>query len=366
MKHLFLGLILTMLPMQALYANTVVRSGDTVTMAENQSIEGSFYVVGGTVALSGKVVGDATVIGGNVTVGGEISEDLAILAGTVNLQAPVSEDVRIVAGQVTITKNVAGNLIVVAGKLTISSDAKITGDVLFYGGELVVGGEIGGKLLGSADSVRVDTVVNGGIDMSARILTLGEQAKITGGVRYASDNDMVRAPNASVEGEVTKNAPVVRDEGGDSGRFEAILFLVSLFATLSLYLVFRKLVESFAMSVRSGLLIKTIVGFMFVFIAPLFITILIVSVLGSLIGLVALALCALVLTLAFPLMAVTAGSLIAYLIEKKSHLSVPYLLLGAVVVHLVLLVPIIGVVLIVLLYMTTVGSLVDTLYRSLR
>jgi cytoskeletal protein CcmA (bactofilin family) len=366
MKHILFAALLLVLPLQMVVANTVVRSGDTVTLASNQSIDGSFYVVGGTVALSGKVVGDTTVIGGNVTVGGEVTEDLAILAGTVSLQAPMAEDVRIVAGQVTITESIKGNLVVVAGKLTISSKATIGGDVLFYGGELVVEGEIGGKLLGSAESIRVDSAVKSGIDVSARTLTLGEQAVITGDVEYTSDSDVVRAPGASVDGEVVKNAPIVAEDTAVASRQIAVVFLVSLFATLSFYLIFRRMVESFALAVRSGLIVKTVLGFVFVFMAPILVVILLVSVLGSLVGLVALCLFILLLVLAVPLLAITAGSLIASWIDTKSRITVPYILLGAVIVHLSMLVPVFGVAVVLWLFLATVGTLVDQLYRLAR
>lgn len=366
MKHFLLVALLILLPLSGLSANTVVRSGETVTLTANQSIEGSFYVVGGTVALAGKVTGDTTVIGGNVTVGGEVTEDLAILGGTVSLQAPVTEDVRIVAGQVTITEDVGGNLVVVAGKLTISSEAKITGDVLFYGGELVVEGSIGGKLLGGAESVRVDTEVLGGVDMSARQLTLGEQANVMGNVEYASDSDLVRAPGAVVTGEVVKNALVADKAQKTNTRSIAVMFLVSLFATLSLYLLFRRRVETLGQSVRSGLLVKTVVGFVSVFMAPLLIIILIVSILGSLVGLVALCLFALLLVLTVPLLSVTAGSLLASLIDSKSKITIPYILLGAVVVHISLLIPIIGPILVVFLFLATIGTLIDSLYKKAR
>jgi cytoskeletal protein CcmA (bactofilin family) len=358
--------VLVLLPLQSIIANTVVRSGDTVTLAENQSIQGSFYVIGGTVALSGAVTGDTTVIGGNVTIDGEVTKDLAVLAGTVNLQAPVKEDARIVSGQVTITDSVAGDLVVIAGKLTISSTAKITGDVLFYGGELVIEGEVTGKLLGGAESVRVDAAVMGGIDISARVLTLGERAKISGNVEYASENDLVRAPGASVEGEVVKNSPGAETVAQSNGRGVAIMFLVSLFATLSFYLVFRRMMESFSTAVRSGLLVKTIVGFVFVFMAPLLVIILLVSVLGSLVGVVALTMFLVLITVSFPLLAVTAGSLLAQLIDKKSRLSIPYLVLGAVVVHLCFLLPVFGVIVVFWLFLATVGTLVDQLYRIAR
>ena len=366
MKHILWGCLLLLLPVQLILANTVVRSGETVTLAENQSIEGSFYVVGGTVALSGKVTGDTTVIGGNVTIGGEVTEDLAVLAGTVNIQSPVKEDVRIVAGQVTITENIDGDLVVVGGKVNISSKATIKGDVLFYGGELIMEGAIEGKLLGSSESIRVDGSVKEGVDVTVSALTLGEQANVTGDVSYTSDTDVVRAPNATVTGSLVKN-DVTEDKGNaQTIRSLTIMFLVSLFATLSLYLIFRRHIETFARTVRVGIFAKTAIGFVCVFMAPLLITILLVSILGFLVGLIVLCGFALLLTLALPLLAVTAGSHLSQLYSKKTTISIPDLILGAAAVSLCLVIPILGYAIFAWLYMLTVGALIQRFYARAR
>ncbi|MES2966155.1 MAG: polymer-forming cytoskeletal protein [Patescibacteria group bacterium] len=366
MKHIIWGCLLVLLPVQLIFANTVVRSGETVTLAENQSIEGSFYVVGGTVALAGKVTGDTMVIGGNVTIGGEVTEDLAVLAGTVNIQSPVKEDVRIIAGQVTITENIDGNLVVVGGKVNISSKATIKGDVLFYGGELIVEGAIDGKLLGSSESVRVDGPVKGGIDVSVHTLTLGEQANVTGDIAYTSDREVVRAPGATISGALVKNDVTVEADNNQALRSLAIAFLVSLFATLSFYLMFRRHIETFARTVRTGVFVKTAIGFVCVFMAPLLITILLVSILGFLVGLIVLCAFALILTLALPLLAVTAGSHIAQLYSKKPTISIPDLILGAVAISLCLVIPLLGYAVFAWLYMLTVGTLIQSFYTRIR
>lgn len=366
MKHIIWGCLLLLLPAQLLLANTVVRSGETVTLAENQSIEGSFYVVGGTVALAGKVTGDTTVIGGNVTIGGEVTDDLAVLAGTVNIQSPVKEDVRIIAGQVTITENIDGDLVVIAGKVNISSKATIKGDVLFYGGELIVEGAVEGKLLGSSESVRIDGPVKGGIDVAVNTLILGEQANVEGDVSYASDNDAVRAPGATVTGSLIKNDVTVKTDNAQTARSLAILLLVSLFATLSLYLIFRRHIETFARTVRTGVFMKTAIGFVCVFMAPLLITILLVSILGFLVGLILLCGFALVLTLSLPLLAVTAGSHLSQLFSKKTTISIPDLILGAVAVSLCLVIPILGYAVFAWLYLLTVGTLIQSAYVRIR
>ena len=204
------------------------------------------------------------------------------------------------------------------------------------------------------------------IDVTVSALTLGEQANVTGDVSYTSDTDVVRAPNATVTGSLVKN-DVTEDKGNaQTMRSLTIMFLVSLFATLSLYLVFRRHIETFARTVRVGIFTKTAIGFVCVFMAPLLITILLVSILGFLVGLIVLCGFALLLTLALPLLAVTAGSHLSQLYSKKTTISIPDLILGAAAVSLCLVIPILGYAIFAWLYMLTVGALIQRFYARAR
>ena len=59
-----LALVLVIVAPSAAMASAVVRSGDSVSVAQNQSVDGNFYGLGSAVALSGVIKGDAAVIGG--------------------------------------------------------------------------------------------------------------------------------------------------------------------------------------------------------------------------------------------------------------------------------------------------------------
>ena len=67
---------------------------------------------------------------------------------------------------------------------------------------------VGGKVLGTAERVRINSAVAGGVDISTPNLTLGEQANITGDVRYVSDSELVRATGAVVTGVVSNVSSV--------------------------------------------------------------------------------------------------------------------------------------------------------------
>lgn len=368
MKKYLLVSLLAILPLQFAFANTVVRTGDTVTIAQNQSVDGAFYAVGGVVALSGSVTGDAVIIGGNITVNGEVAQDLAILGGTVSVQAPVAEDLRIVAGDVTISKPIKGSLVVVSGRLTVLSTADISGDVLFYGGEGTIDGHVDGKVLGSSDSLRINGMVKGGVDVITSTLTLGDQANIEGDVKYTSNTDILRSQNSVVSGKILKNSSTNDSQPKESfdAKTVAVFLLISLFTTLSLFLIKRNAVERFARTAGSGIVVKLAVGFgVFLFI-PVAAVIMMASMLGVVIGLILLITYVLFVLLALSLMSVYIGIYFAKLLNKKLEINIPLIVIGAIFLEFLIFLPVFGIYVLTLVFLATLGSLVVHSYTLLK
>ncbi len=366
MLKIVLAVLLCALPGSFVAAATTVRTGDSVVVGNNQTVDGNFYGIGGAVALSGAVAGDAIIMGGNVTVNGSVADDLFALGGTVSLSASMTEDVRIIAGDVTISEPVGGSLVVIAGRLTVLSTATIGGDVLFYGGDATIDAAVGGKVLGTAERVRINSAVAGGVDISTPNLTLGEQANITGDVRYVSDSELVRATGAVVTGVVSKNDAPDTEAVTTDLRSLMVALLMSLFATLSLFLLFRRQVEQVAAQATVHTGIKSIVGFLTLIAAPMTIVILLVSVLGLFVGVIGLLGFLVLLFLGLALMNVVAGSFLALVITKKPQTSVLWIVAGGILIQAALLVPVLGLICILALFAVTLGTIVLGVYQSVR
>lgn len=361
------ALLLLLASPVAAFASTVTRTGDTISVAENQTVKGNLYAVGGSVALSGDVDGDAIIFGASVTAKGKVSDDLFIMGGSVNMNASVTQDVRIVAGDVTISGVVQGDVVVIGGRLTILSSAKITGDVLLYGEEATIDGAVGGQVLGTIRTLRLNGPVGKGVDITTNQLTLGDHAAVTGDVLYISQNELIRGPGAIITGKATLGTPLTTaaEESAASWRQLAIIFLMSLFATLCVYLMARRFVEKTAEATVNHFGLSSLVGFAALALAPVTIGILFVSMLGILIGAVGLVLIVALAVIALTLMNAVAGALLAKLITKKVQLTIPYIIGGAVALQLCLLVPFIGILVFAGLFLATLGALVLQLYRHL-
>jgi hypothetical protein len=349
-------------------AETVLRIGENISVEADQVVDGDYYVsVGplGNTSMSGSVSQDMYAFGGSVTANGSVGNDLTIVSGVSQLHATVTDDVRIVSGEVTLAEHVGGDLFVIGGVLKMLSSASVDGDVIFFGGEGDISGKVGGSILGTSDTLRIDAEVGKNVDVKAASqLTLGERASIAGSVRYASLHPLVRAQNAVVEGEVVRNEYKTTTKQTDV-RDALIPIFISLFAALSLYLLFRKELQVLAELVYKSPFKSGLFGLSVLIAGPVVSLLLIATVLGLIIGVAGVALVFLAYVLGFALSGVVLGAYLNKLLFRKLSVSLATVILGTVVLHALLFIPIIGFGLFILAFMLTVGGLAMSAYKLL-
>jgi cytoskeletal protein CcmA (bactofilin family) len=355
-----------LLPVWSVEASTIVRTGEAVSVTDDQHVDGNFYILAGTASLAGPVKGDVVAAAGTVSINAPVEHDVLVIGGTVGVNASVTEDVRIVAGDVTLAAPVGGSVFVMGGRLKILSTATIAGDVLFMGGEATIEGEVRGQILGVAERVRIDSKVGQGVDVSVVTLVVGDKADISGAVQYTSTNELERAPGAIITGEITRSDVVAEAESTNPYRSMAMGFLVSLFASLSLYAVARRLLDRCLVRVADNALLESLIGTVTLVMVPMAIVLLMVSVLGLFLGLIGLALFLLTLILAIPLLNMSIGLLIAHTFTSTKELNILYITLGALTVQALLIVPIIGPVLLFVCFAATIGAVVSSIYQMIR
>lgn len=347
-------------------ARTVVRTGEYISLGNEQEIEGNFYALGNTISVSGSIMGDVHAVAASITLNGPVRDDVFFVGGTVALHASTSEDVRIIAGDVTIADAIGGSLAVMGGRVKILSTATIAGDVLIYGGDVTIEGMVTGQVLGNMTQLRIDGAVAGGVDVVVGTLTLGERADVTGDIRYQSSNEILRSPGAVIAGELVPVAPSVLPVANSVAKVYAICFLVLLFTTLTFFLLARSAIEKLMqMVVLRTLHYGLIGGAGFVFL-PVVASVLIASILGAVVGMVVGGVFVVMVLVAIPLTIIFVGNLAMLVISKKSTVSITTVLLGTTLVFLLLLVPVLGFLVVLCALFCVLGALLWSLYNALR
>jgi cytoskeletal protein CcmA (bactofilin family) len=104
----------------------------------SQAVEGPVHAAGGTVIVNAPVNGDVHVAGGTVEVGSAaaISGDAALAGGSITVDGSIKGKLRAAGGQVWINGPVAGGASIAAGTLELGPAARIDGKLVFRGEEL--------------------------------------------------------------------------------------------------------------------------------------------------------------------------------------------------------------------------------------
>mgnify|MGYP003451902824 FL=1 len=347
-------------------ARSVVRSGERVTVAEDQLIEGDFYVAGSVVNLSGEVSDDLLTLAGTVTVNGAVGADALLIAPTVDIHGTVGDDLRIVGGSIIIAEPVMGDVFVFGGTVEILSTASIAGDLIIFASEVEINGQVDGNILGQANVLRIDAPVKGSVDVTVGALTIGDKASIEQNLKYTSSVQLTRAQNATVGGEVLRNDPVFEPTKAGIESFIlpflALLFSVALWYLLARRMLNRVVARALAPSVR-----PVMTGTVVMLLAPFAISVLLVSVLGLLAGMVLLFGYILFLIIALIASSAVMGQLVISTVKKDmNQVSLLSLIVGSLLLAGCFVVPIVGPLVLIGFLLLTFGSVVDLLLRANR
>lgn len=355
-------LILGLLPVPVL-AETVVRTGDSISIGVNQIVENNLYAAGGSVSISGEVKADMYAAAGSVTVNGPIGADFTAIGGTIQTHAKVADDVRVIGGDVVIANEVGGDVFVFGGQLKVLSSAKVAGNVYFYGGEAEIDGEVAGSIMGQADTFFIRNSV-GAVDVSARKIVLSDNANVAGNLSYKNGGDLERSLNSTVSGEIL----VIENGLNQNSRsnFPLMFFLAWLFTSLSMLWLFRPQLEKLLVSVKKSPARVGIIGLSGLVAAPVLATILITTVLGIWVGIAILLLFLFFCLAALVLLPILLGSYLLSLYRKNDRVDILSVILGVATIGLLSLVPFLGGLFVFAIFVITFGALLQRVYRTFR
>jgi len=344
-------------------ASSVIRTGDTVSVSEDQFIEGDFYSAAGRLNISGEVLEDVTAIAGQVTVNGSVGADATLLGGSVDVYGTIGDDVRIISGEVKLAEPIMGDVLIIGGVVEILSTASIAGDLILLAGQVEVNGSVGGDILGRAEELRIDGSVGGNMDVTVFNLTFGDNANVQGSVEYVSRNLAVQALNSTIAGDLSRSDPIL-PESEMSVRSTLLPVLVLLFSVLSWYLISRKSLSLVTQRALTKSLRPIVFGALAILVTPLAIIILSVSMLGLFVGVALFFAYGLLIVLSLIGVSAVIGQLLMKLFNQPSaKLSLITVVVGVVGVTLLMLLPILGEVVLIVFGILTLGAMIDLLLR---
>jgi len=347
------------------HAQVTVRTGQEVSLNKDQVVNGNFYASSDIITVSGEVLGDASLVAyRSITINGIVNRDVLVAGSEVRLFGAIGEDVRVVAGEVTIADRVEGDVLVLGGSLEILSTASIGGDVLFYGGSLQIAGAVEGTVLGRMQTIRIDGPIGGDVQIRADTVTLGDRAAITGTLQYTSPQPLLRAANATT-GEVRRTEPSYTTLALTPQQF-LVPLLISLFSVLLWHLGARRVLHTVMNTAIERPSQVALIGLATLFFGLPIAVLMIATIIGSLVGVWLLfAWLTLVVT-----SCIVAGPILGHWLSRTAGYGntwpmVWHMLLGTVLLHMLRVVPVLGMVLIVIIVLIALGTVIKLSYRAI-
>ena len=364
---LFLLLIIGVSPYLTLAHAADIRSNDVITISKDENDLSDLYLFGNTIAVEAPVKNDLIAAGRDIIIDNNTSGNILAAGGTLRIRGESSGSVRIAGGNVVIDGNIGRDLLVAGGNVTITKSATVAGDLLIAGGELVILGKVDGKAIINGGNVRIEGQVGKQVEGNMGQLSIGPKAVIGGNLNYSSTEKATIDKGAVIRGtqhytRVEKPKEEVRQFGGLFEAFSIYKLVGDIILSIAFILLLGKFIQALAGRIVSGPFKNFAWGLAFVMLTPLISLFLLVLLLP---GVAAFIFYFLVLVLAVYLAKVFTGWLLLrwwytrrgdkYVLDWKSGVA------GPLVLFIVALIPVLGWLVVAILYLITIGALIQEL-----
>ena len=182
-----------------------------------RQVGGDTFVTGDSPRVAQPVKGDLIAAGGDLRIAAPVAGDVIAVGGAVRIEAPAGQDLYAAGCHMDLAGVVARNARVAGCSVSLAPQARIAGNASLAGGRIEVLGSVGGYLQAAGGRVLIDGRVDGDVEAAAGELELGPQARIAGKLRYRSGAPVRQDADAQVQGgierlempvhQVTKRSP---------------------------------------------------------------------------------------------------------------------------------------------------------------
>ena len=332
------------------------------------------YIIAGNGSVNADVHGDLYILGGNVIVNGKVEEDLVVAGAKVTVNGDIGGDVRILGGQLSMFGNVGDDVLVGAGQFDLGKDSVIGGSMVTASGLLTLEGRVVENVKGTIGLFILSGNVDGNVSIIVEDnLSISESAKVGGDFEYSSFVES-KIPEGVVGGAVSYNQfdkKVIEESVFYIVVLEkAFSYLSALIIMLLMVLFAPRTLQNSAASMKKDPFKSFVVGLFSLIAAIMGAIILMVSIIGIPLALIILASLLIVFYLA---KIYVAAWLAGYVFKNKKNLSKKELLgrmvLMLVAYFLIGMIPYVGGLIGVVLFLIGVGGMVGTeveYYRYLK
>ncbi|HZZ92287.1 MAG TPA: polymer-forming cytoskeletal protein [Usitatibacter sp.] len=235
------------------------------------------------------------------------------IGGEVRITEAVDGPLRVLAGDVTVDAPVNGSVKIAGGNVKLGPGAVVSGDVSIAGGNVAVEGTINGRLRAAGGNVRIDGPVAGGASIAAGTLELAPKARIDGPLRFHG-GELRRDPAAQVTGGIEHERggwPRHREKTAVERFMHGWVWSVGLILLAGIIAAAMPgASQRLALELRERPWITALVGLLALITLPIASVLMMITIIGIPIGILALIGYAMLLLLGYVWVAVVVGGML--------------------------------------------------------
>lgn len=335
-----------------------LRQGDQVVVEEGEVIHDDLIAVGQTVTVRGRVEGDLVAMGQSVIVaGGSVGGLTVALGNNVQVDTETTGTVLASGNNVVIGGSVGRNLAAAGSSVIVNEGTEVGMDAALAGATVLFDGVAGRDLRSAGADIRISGQVGGDAVLDCKKATLAEGAVVKGDLVAICPDAPEVASGASVEGQ-TKHQPPGKKERKKSVWLRILTSVIGVAGVFLVALLMSLLVPRFTAeaggNLRSRPGVSVGLGLASHILWPIAVGICCATVLGIPLGIVVLLLYGVAGFAGFSVSAIYVGGLIL----RSQRSLIPAALLGAVVLGVLMLIPIVGGLVLLAAWILGMGGLI--------
>jgi hypothetical protein len=265
--------------------------------------------------------------------------DIYCAGQNITFSGNASGSVRLASQNITFSGKTLGSVSLAAQSVKVENGTDIGRDLLIAADNTTVNGKIARDAsIGAKNATVLGTI---GRDLGGRyqFLTLAPSAEVKGSIDYSSKNDLLKASNTKVGGDITRrNINVGNTQLPSVYVFAAFTFISLLIVSLTLVLLVPKLFVRTTKEISDKMGATIGKGLLTIFIAPIVLVLIAATLVGIPLAGLAFATWVVILSLSGPIFAYSVG----HKITKGKRAPFTTMLAGSVIVLALYLIPIIN------------------------
>lgn len=286
---------------------------DTQTHLVTIDLGTDHFAAGQNVTVAEPVSGDLLAAGREVILDAKVGGDAAAAGGTVRLNGNVTDNAYAAGGQVFVNGTISRNARFAGGNVEIAPSSRIEGGASIAARQVRVIGSIGGYLQAAGGSLYINGPVGGDVEVAGRQIELGPNARIAGSLRYRSRGVLKQDPGAQVLGGIERLPFEVRTTPAVGRAFARVAFWIWTVGLMLLVAILLLLLPGFSnvigtLEARPGT--SALLGFALLVCIPVASLILLITLIGAPLGLLAMTVYFALLILGYLAAAAAVGDLL--------------------------------------------------------